>query len=251
MNDLYKTVLDTVISKTNKAMRTPLHLSPPMKRQMVVLIQRLSDKSYTHIQGGADTQKKSKDCQGVVESILRETGFERLEKEKKGITIREPINELYGWPQTVKHNHVCYVNPSKNGFYYVDQPFGSQRNPDILLLHKDDTQNSVYYLEVKSGAHKWNAHIQYTQDSVLYVSVDKGNIDLHLGRHLRTYEETVHAIVHDELYRSLTAHSNEESKRLGLANQSVARPGHELSTHVYQRIPREERLKDILGLFTS
>lgn len=246
-------MLETVRKATNQSLRTPLNLSPAMNQKLRTLIQTLSTKSYEHVKGGSDTQKKSKDCQGIVDETLETCGFKRLEKVKKAtaatLQIPEPINELYGWSQSVKHTHVCSLQPPSDGFYYVDQPFGAQRNPDILLLHKAPTSHSVYFLEVKSGSHKWNAHIQYTQDSVLYLSVDKGTIDMHLGRHLRTYEETLHAIVHDELYRQLTAISNEESKRSNLANQSVARPGHELSQRAYSRVSKEGRLKDVLELF--
>lgn len=88
------------------------------------------------------TQQNSSSQQGCFEKIIKRHGFNELKK----------CDEL----TSIKSGVYCHLNPGK---YYIDQPRGSQRSPDYLLIHVSDKGYSkIIEFECKIGCDgiMWN-----------------------------------------------------------------------------------------------
>jgi hypothetical protein len=138
-------------------------------------------------------------------------------------------DDYFGFERSVKHDHSCrFAMPETDGVIAIHSPYGSQANPDVLLLDiRGKEVVCSFGIEVKSGGPTWNTHIQFTQRKMMYVAFKKEGIQYFFGDHIRSRDSWIHALAWDELQRQLAKELNGIAAEEGLANYCVPYPKQE------------------------
>lgn len=204
-------------------------ISIPIQSILLKLIAELKDFKST-IQKTSETQKNSSKMEKLVLDILGVPIIKKTERKKKGsLCIAKFFGDYFGFKRVVEHRNNCdIILPDVDGVYAIHQPYGTQANPDILLIDVRD-KNIVcqFGIEVKSGDNLvWNTHIQFADRSMLYIAFKK-NVHFFFGDHIRSKESMIYALVWDEIQRRLADTINKKAKKNGLKNTCVAYPKQE------------------------
>tara|TARA_R110002111_G_scaffold253880_1_gene319304 strand:+ start:642 stop:1298 length:657 start_codon:yes stop_codon:yes gene_type:complete len=105
------------------------------------------------------TISNSKKHEDIICSILEKYGHDELPLPKRKGNRKKELQEL--------------VDNLSDGYYYIRQPYGTQRCPDIILYNKMGIKIKELNIELKSGRHKimWNDGIP-NKDNTLYIYTD-------------------------------------------------------------------------------
>jgi len=118
---------------------------------------------------------KDKEHETQFANILKESGFEKVDaKSDFGIEIKS-------------HDSLVFVSEYRNKFLFIDQPFGSQKTPDFIVV----IDGWVLYVELKRNKGKkitWNTG--YPRNNYLYI-YDSGKLGriMFFGDHHLEYGE--------------------------------------------------------------
>ena len=226
-------------------------LTDEMRRVLVALVSQL-DESTIHEKGDSETQKSSSRTE---KAVLKMMGvpqiFKTKSKTKSLSSIPSLMGDYFGFTRKVEHRNECrFTMPTEDGVYVIHQPFGSQTNPDFLLV---DVRNrrivSQFGVEIKSGGPTWNTHIQFADRSMLYVAF-KGRAHYFFGDHVRSQESMILALAWDELQRELAGVINTDAKARNLPNLCVAYPKQEFRS-LDLNLGRDERHAEIKAWLQS
>ena len=200
--------------------------------------------------GDSETQKSSARTEKAVMDMIGVPQIEKTKKKGKLLSaIPSLVGDYFGFKRAVEHRNECrFVMPEADGIYAIHQPYGSQANPDILLLDVRGKKIVCQFgVEIKSGGPTWNTHIQFADRSMLYVAF-KDKVHYFFGDHIRNKESTVLALAWDELQRELAGIINADAKNKNLCNMCVAYPKQEfvgLDLNA-TRVERHAEIKDWL-----
>lgn len=219
------------IAAIREAMREePLNtnLSAPIRGIVHKFLETL-DTSKIKASGGSETQKSSSRTERIVLDMLGVPTIGKVNAKSKSLfSLPKFVGDYFGFKRAVEHRNEChFVLPEADGVYAIHQPYGSQANPDILLL--DVRANAIvcqFGIEIKSGGPTWNTHIQFADRTMLYVAF-KEDIHYFFGDHVRDKESMILALAWDELQRELADTLNAEAKKKGLKNMCVPYPKQE------------------------
>jgi hypothetical protein len=227
-------MLSLVASKT-ATIRTSMRdsriatsISRPIREVVLNLLNTL-DSTKTKLTGGSETQKSSARTEHIVLEILNLPMIEKEASKRKTLfALPVYIGDYFGFKRAVERRSECrFAMPSVDGVYAVHQPYGSQANPDILLLDvRSNAIVSQFGIEIKSGDPTWNTHIQFADRSMLYIAFEK-DIQYFFGEHVRDKESLILALAWDEIQRELADTLNEEARKNGLKNMCVPYPKQE------------------------
>ena len=224
-------------------------LTEEMKAVVLKLVTAL-DTCAISGKGDSETQKSSARTERAVMDMIGVPQIQKNKKKDKSLSVIPPLIEHYfGFKRVVEHRNECrFVMPETDGMYAIHQPYGSQANPDILLLHIRGKKIVCQFgVEIKSGGPTWNTHIQFTDRSMIYVAF-KDRVHYFFGDHIRNKESTVLALAWDELQRELAGIINTDAKSMNLHNMCVAYPKQEFVGLDLNagRIERHVEIKDWL-----
>jgi len=225
-----------MISEVSSKMRetaTPVVLTPVIRTVLTELTNVLDKYACTVDEhDSAETQKSSSKTEREVMTMLATLGVPEVKKSTKAKGVFEFgafTDDYFGFERSVKHDHTCrFQMPETDGVIAIHSPYGSQANPDVLLL--DIRAKEVvcsFGIEVKSGGPTWNTHIQFTQRKMMYVAFKKEGIQYFFGDHIRSRESWIHALAWDELQRQLAKELNGVAAESGLQNYCVPYPKQE------------------------
>ena len=230
-----------MIAEVSSKMRetaTPVTLTPAIRAVLTEFTNVLDKYACTAVEDhdSSETQKSSSKTEREVMTMLKSLGVPEVKKSaatvKKSAGLYEFgafTDDYFGFERSVKHDHTCrFVMPETDGVIAIHSPYGSQANPDVLLL--DIRSKEVvcsFGIEVKSGGPTWNTHIQFTQRKMMYVAFKKEGIQYFFGDHIRTRESWIHALAWDELQRQLAKELNGVAAESGLQNYCVPYPKQE------------------------
>lgn len=198
-------------------------------RSVVLKFLELLDSSQIKSTGGSETQQSSSRTESAVLEMLGVPHIQKVTSKKKGLFgLPAFTGDYFGFKRVVEHRNECrFVVPETDGVYAIHQPYGSQANPDILLLDvRDKSIVCQFGIEIKSGGPTWNTHIQFADRTMLYVAF-KEDVHYFFGDHVRDKESLVLALAWDELQRELADALNEEARAKGLKNMCVPYPKQE------------------------
>jgi hypothetical protein len=189
----------------------------------------LLDSTEVTISGGSETQQSSSHSEREVLGMLGVSVIPTLKPKKSAFSLPMFVGDYFGFKRAVEHRNECrFVMPETDGVYAIHQPYGSQANPDILLV--DVRGKSIvcqFGIEIKSGGPTWNTHIQFADRSMMYIAFKNKKAHYFFGDHVRSKESLVLALAWDELQRELAATLNEEARTRGLKNMCVPYPKQE------------------------
>ena len=202
-------------------------LSPAIKQAVLKTLSCLDTSDLT-ASGGSETQQSSSKTEKAVLAMLGLPELPTLKKTKNSSSLKM-MSDIFGYNRTVEHRNECrFVMPEVDGVYAIHQPFGSQANPDILLLDiRSRAITCQFGIEIKSGGPTWNTHIQTADRSMLYIAIEKKHVHYFFGDHIRDKESFILALVWDELQRDLAKTINCEAERTGKKNFCVPYPKQE------------------------
>lgn len=250
-------LIKNTIDKITASMRnTPLKtcLTPGIRNVCLKLVNSL-DSATVKVKGGSKTQASSSRIENVVLGMLDVPVLDKVSAKKKTLFhLPAFVGDYYGFKRSVEHRNECRIDhlPEKDGVYAVYQPYGSQANPDILLLDIQDKKIVCQFgIEIKSGTSTttWNTHIQFADRSMLYISFEK-EIHYFFGDHVRNQESLILALAWDELQRELANNLNMMAKNSGLKNMCVPYPKQEFrGLHLSEG--RDKRHADIREWLTA
>ena len=226
-----QSLVATKIATIRAAMRdAPLktELTAPIRSVVLKLLQSL-DSTKIKATGGSETQQSSAKTERLVLAMLEVPSIAKVKaKQKTLFSLPAFVGDYFGFKRIVDHRNECrFVLPDTDGVYAIHQPYGSQANPDILLLDIRDKKIACQFgIEIKSGGPTWNTHIQFADRTMLYVSF-KEDTDYFFGDHIRDRESFILALAWDELQRELADTLNAEAKTKGLKNVCVPYPKQE------------------------
>ncbi|MFZ4600129.1 MAG: hypothetical protein ACOYNN_15930 [Terrimicrobiaceae bacterium] len=227
-------------------------ITPPIAMVALKLLKALHI-SKIKPSGGSETQKSSLKSEKDILTILGLPNIPKVKNPKENSTCLSMNPGYYnGFKRTVKKPNKCnIIVPEADGVYVVHQPFGSQANPDILIL--DVRSGKIvceFGIEVKSGGPTWNTHIQTMDRTMMYIAIKKNEVHCFFGEHVRDKESLLIALVWDELQRELANELNAQAKKSGKKNLCVAYPKQEF-TKLNLNEGREERHMEIKEWFES
>lgn len=227
-------------------------ITPPVAMVALKLLETLHI-SKIKPSGGSETQKSSLKSEKDVLTILGLPNIPKVKKTKENSTCLSMNPGYYhGFKRTVKKRNKCnIIVPEADGVYVVHQPFGSQANPDILIV--DVRSGKIvceFGIEVKSGGPTWNTHIQTMDRTMMYIAIKKNEVHCFFGEHVRDKESLLIALVWDELQRELANELNDQAKKSGKKNLCVAYPKQEFAK-LNLNEGREERHMEIKKWFES
>jgi len=220
---------------------TPVELTPAMRAVLAGLTDILDKYACTAADDehdSSETQKSSSKTEREVMTMLKSLGVPEVKKStatgKKAVAagvyeFGAFTDDYFGFERSVKHDHSCrFVIPETDGVIAIHSPYGSQANPDVLLLDVGGKEVVCSFgIEVKSGGPTWNTHIQFTQRKMMYVAFKKEGIQYFFGDHIRSRESWIHALAWDELQRQLAKELNGVAAESGLQNYCVPYPKQE------------------------
>lgn len=236
-----------MIAEVSSKMRetaTPVVLTPAIRAVLAGLVDKF-DKFAEVVEDDSDdgekqqqheaseTQKSSKKTERLVMSMLESLGVPEVKKstKAKGVyTFGAFTDDYFGFVRSVEHdNRSCpFVMPETDGVIAIHSPYGSQWNPDVLLLDVRGKEVVCSFgIEVKSGGPTWNTHIQFTQRKMLYVAFKKEGVQYFFGDHIRSRESWIHALAWDEVQRGVATEMCGMAKESGLQNHCVPYPKQE------------------------
>lgn len=224
---------------------TQTFLTDDLRRVILALLLRL-DEFAAHEKGDSETQKSSSRTENAVLEMLGVPQiFKTPAKSKTLSSIPSLTGDYFGFVRSVEHRNECrFAMPDADGVYVIHQPFGSQTNPDLLLVDvRDKRIVSQFGIEIKSGGPTWNTHIQFADRSMLYVAF-KGETHYFFGEHVRSQESMILALAWDELQRELAGVINADAKAKTLPNLCVAYPKQEFRC-LDLNVGRDERHAEI------
>lgn len=229
-------------------------LTEEMKAVVLKLVTAL-DTCVISGKGDSETQKSSARTERAVMDMI---GVSQIQKKKeKGkllSSIPSLVGDYFGFKRAVEHRNECrFIMPEADGVYAIHQPYGSQANPDILLLDVRGKKVVCQFgVEIKSGGPTWNTHIQFADRSMIYIAF-KDRVHYFFGDHIRNKESMVLALAWDELQRELAGLINADAKSKNLHNMCVAYPKQEfVGLHLNAgRIERHAEIKDWLRSLPS
>lgn len=203
---------------------------------------------------GSETQKSATNTEKPIFDMIDVPELKKTTSNKGGVLQFGPfVDDCYGFLRDVKKNSTFrFVPPGSNGVFKVYQPFGAAANPDILLLDILDGKVVSYYgIEVKSGEGDivWNTHIQFSERKLLYVAIQKTQVNYMFGDMIRNRHETILALANDELLRELVGASNILYRRDGVSHYSVSYPKHEI--HRKFADGKDSRHEEVMKWFQS
>lgn len=230
--------MDSLIADTLATIRSSMrderlvnNLSGPLRDVVHSLLKVLDSRTFK-VSGGAETQKSSMRSERIVLDILSSLNVTMIKKEasKKKTFLSLPmyVGDYFGFKRRVERRSECrFVLPTVDGVYAIHQPYGSQANPDILLLDvRNKTIVCQFGIEIKSGGLVWNTHIQFTDRSMLYIAFEK-DVHYFFGEHLRDKESVIIALAWDELQRELAERLNAVARKKDVKNLCVPYPKQE------------------------
>ncbi len=247
------TYIDSKISSLRGSMgETPLPtvLTAPIRVVLLRLLDSL-DASTLKSEGDSETQKSSSRTERAVLDMLQVPVLKPL-KTKKGVySLPAFVGDYFGIKRIVDRPISCrFILPTESGVYAIHQPYGSQANPDILLIDvQDKTIVCQFGIEIKSGGPTWNTHIQFADRSMLYIAI-KDKPYYFFGDHVRTKESLLLALVWDEVQRECADYLNTIAKEKGLKNMCVAYPKQEFRG-LHLKEGSEARHREIREWLTS
>jgi hypothetical protein len=216
------------IRSAMRPIATPVVLTPAIRETLTRFLERLDASAVTG-EGTAETQKSSSNTERAVMDMLGVPEVRKSDK-KKGVACLPPFTDDYfGFTRpAVHHRNECrFVMPEADGVYSIHSPYGSQCNPDVLLLDIRKGEIACSFgIEVKSGGPTWNTHVQFSRRNLLYVAF-KDVPHYFFGDHIRTQESWIYALAWDEIQRELAQEINTRAGTAGLANLCVAYPKQE------------------------
>lgn len=225
-----QTLISSKLSAIRDDMRaTPLQtvLTPAVKEAVLRLLTCL-DASDLTADGGSETQQSSSKTERAALAMLGLSVIPTLKKRKNLFSLPMNPGDFFGFTRAVQHRNECrFVMPEVDGVYAIHQPYGSQANPDILLIDvRARTIVCQFGIEIKSGGPTWNTHIQTADRSMLYVAI-KDKVHYFFGDHIRDKDSLILALAWDELQRDLADALNAEAVRMGKKNLCVPYPKQE------------------------
>lgn len=203
-------------------------LTEQIKSVVLKLLECLDTSTLKSI-GGSETQKSSSLMELTVLAMLDVPILSPVKsKKKETFALPANIGDYYGVKRTIDRQLTCrFEIPTTDGVYAIHQPYGSQANPDILLIDvRNKTILSQFGIEIKSGGPTWNTHIQFADRSMMYIAI-KEKPYYFFGEHVRDKESLLVALVWDELQRECADYLNTLSKEKGLKNYCVPYPKQE------------------------
>lgn len=221
-------------------------------RKIVVGLLDALDASALSATGGSETQNSSARSEKAILEMLNVPLIEKNKKKLKALTtLPDFTGDYFGFKRSVEHHINCRITlPKEDGVYGIHQPYGSQANPDILLIDVRDGKIVCQFgIEIKSGGPTWNTHIQFADRSMLYISI-KDRIHYFFGDHIRSKESLILALAWDDIQRDLADHINKLAKEKGLKNMCVPYPKQEFRGLSLEE-GREDRHKEIREWFVS
>lgn len=227
MNSIIESKISSIRTAMCEAPRKTI-LSEPIRATILALLTAL-DTTSVSVTGGAETQESSSRTERLVLEMLGVPQITKLKTKGTSVfSLPMLIGDYFGFKRVVEHDNTCrFVMPEQDGVYVIHQPYGSQANPDILLLDiRNKTIVCQFGIEIKSGGPTWNTHIQFADRSMLYVAFKK-KTHYFFGDHIRSKESLVFALAWDELQRELATALNEKAKSSGLKNMCVPYPKQE------------------------
>ena len=231
-----------MIAEVSSKMRetaTPVVLTPAMRAVLSGFTDILDKYACTVDEhDSSETQKSSSKTEREVMTMLKSLGVPEVKKSaatsKKAASagvyeFGAFTDDYFGFERSVKHDHSCrFAMPETDGVIAIHSPYGSQANPDVLLLDVRGKEVVCSFgIEVKSGGPTWNTHIQFTQRKMMYVAFKKEGIQYFFGDHIRSRESWIHALAWDELQRQLAKELNGVAAESGLQNYCVPYPKQE------------------------
>jgi len=225
-----QSLLSDKIAFIRAAMRAaPLQtvLTPALKDTVLRLLTCL-DGSDIKADGGSETQQSSSKTEKAALAMLGVPVIPTLKKKKNLFSLPMSGGDFFGFGRAVHHRNECrFVMPEIDGVYAIHQPYGSQANPDILLIEvREHKLVCQFGIEIKSGGPTWNTHIQTADRSMLYVAI-KDKVHYFFGDHIRDKDSLILALAWDELQRELADALNAEAVRTGKKNLCVPYPKQE------------------------
>lgn len=225
------TLVANKIVSIRSAMRsapTATVLTSPMRMVVMRLVDAL-DTSDVEITGGSETQQSSSRTERIVLDMLNVPLVDKCKSKAKTLsTLPMFVGDYYGFKRAVEHRNECrFAMPTTDGVYAIHQPYGSQANPDILLIDvRKEAIVCQFGIEIKSGGPTWNTHIQFADRSMLYVAF-KNQAHYFFGDQIRTKESLILALAWDELQRELADTINDKARKDDLKNLCVPYPKQE------------------------
>lgn len=204
------------------------NLTPTLKFVVLRLLTCL-DASDIKSEGGSETQQSSSKTEKAALAMLGVPVISTVKKKERSLfSLPMSAGDFFGYKRVVKHNNECrFVLPEAEGVYAIHQPYGSQSNPDILLIEvREHRLVCQFGIEIKSGGLTWNTHVQTADRSMLYVAI-KDRVHYFFGDHIRNKDSLVLALAWDELQRELADVVNAEALRTGRKNMCVPYPKQE------------------------
>lgn len=225
-----RSLIDARCGEVRAAMRetaTPVVLSPRLRKVVHTFLTRLDGLAYS-AEGSAETQSSSRKTERMVMDLLGVPEIIKTDKKKDVVSLPPFVDDCFGFDRTRESRNECRFRlPPESGVYAIHSPYGSQANPDVLLVDIEAGEIvSTFGLEVKSGGPTWNTHIQFTKRNLLYIAF-KDVPHYFFGDHIRTKESWVYALVWDELQRELARELNSLTSTAGLPNMCVPYPKQE------------------------
>jgi hypothetical protein len=227
MDSLLQAKLSAIRDAMTESPR-PVTLTPPIQGVVLAFLRAL-DTSTLAASGGSETQQSSSTSEKAVIAMLNVPMIEKSKQKLKSLTCLPALHgDYFGFKRAVEHRNECrFAMPTTDGVYAIHQPYGSQANPDILLLDiRDRTVVCQFGIEIKSGGPTWNTHIQTADRNMLYIAI-KDHVHYFFGDHIRSKESLVLALAWDELQREIADALNQLAQSKGLKNMCVAYPKQE------------------------
>lgn len=249
--------MQSIISSKINSVRVGLRNTPrnveltlPIRTAVMSLLAFLDSYIETG-SGDSETQKSSSRTEKLVLEVLGLPIIKPVKSKKNIFRLPNFVGDYFGYTRIVEHRNECrFTMPTTDGVYAIHQPYGSQANPDILLV---DIRNKAvvcqFGIEIKSGGPTWNTHIQFADRSMLYIAF-KGKTHYFFGDHIRNKESLILALVWDELQRELADMLNKEAKTMGVKNMCVPYPKQEFRG-LQLDDGREERHNEIKEWFLT
>jgi hypothetical protein len=250
--------MDKMISETKAIIKKQmnseseyLYISNSIKKVVIEVIDHIDNTTGPVPLKGHNTQEKAQKFDDIIAGIILSQGvvevikLNKSEKDCLSFSHSDFDGNYFGYKKSnVSKRTILYLSKDiPEGLIMVRQPFGTQNNPDILLLDiiRDTTGkliiHSYFGLEIKSGGTVWNTHIQHEKKNMLYIvyKTEKNTTmtNYFFGVDIRTKDEFIHALAVDHIHRELVNVANKQASSTGLRNQNVAYPKHEFKSNPF------------------
>lgn len=154
-----------------------------------------------------DTQLNGKMFENYVKESFIQFGYKELSKNDKNVysflqNIRNDMEE------TTYQNIYSFVD----GKYIIQQPFGSQCPPDIMLFYVTSLTIKVQCIEVKTGKKYATWNNTYPKKGWIYIFSGMKGITWFKGRHWITTEQIGILETYKNLRKQMTLEFNDKLK---------------------------------------